>query len=269
MGCDPALEARIRVGRQAVKDQIDFFHAHFGQVESQWKEDRTRVTMTDLTISNEVEKVIGEAFAEDQFFSEETACKDGPVPVNSEYFWIIDPVDGTNNYALGMSMCAISLGLFRDGMPVYGWIYDYSRRSLMEGGPGMGITDGGKPMKASDRQLGGQLYVAFNSSGKEPELVERMLQFCKHGCRLRDLGSGALHMSYLANGIMDGAISTRLRIWDIAAALAFVEEAGLRVKWLGKSPLPYRQFDVEEAPSPFYAGSETFLKVAEEVSPLS
>jgi len=269
MGCDPALEARIRVGEAAVKSQIDFFHAHFGKVESQWKEDNTRVTMTDLTISREVEQAVKSAFEEDQFFSEETSNQDGPVPITSEFFWIIDPVDGTNNYALGMSMCAISLGLFRNGLPVYGWIYDYSRRSLMRGGPGLGIFDGDRPMEASKRGLGGQLYVAFNSSGKEPELVESMLQFCKHGCRLRDLGSGALHMAYLANGIIDGAISTRLKMWDIAAALAFVDEAGLQVRWLGENPLPYREFDVEEAPWRFYAGGETFFKIAEAVAPLA
>ena len=73
-------------------------------------------------------------FAKDDFCSEESNPQDEVMPLNANFAWVVDPIDGTNNYALGVPLCAISLGLLYAGEPIYGFIYDHSTRSLLEGG---------------------------------------------------------------------------------------------------------------------------------------
>ena len=133
------IEKRIQAGAEVVESQVPQFKRWMGKVKSRWKADCSRVTEADLAISREVESRILEAFPQDQFFSEETRASDAPYDIESEYVWVIDPVDGTNNFALGMPTCAISLGLLRNGYPVYGIIYDASRTSSCTAAKGVAV----------------------------------------------------------------------------------------------------------------------------------
>src|SRR3954462_8406914 len=138
----PELLARIEAAQRAVRAQTELLHREFGRSESKWKSDGTRVTAVDVAISEGIFRELGSQFASDQFFSEELADTDAPIPVTARFSWVLDPIDGTNNFALGISHCAISLALCENGVPVYGVVYDLSRRTLMHGGPGFGMQDG-------------------------------------------------------------------------------------------------------------------------------
>ena len=122
--------------------QVEYFRAHFGSAESRWKKDGTRVTIVDETISRELFSLLHKEFPEDDYCSEEGAETAIPVATNAEFCWILDPVDGTNNYAVGVPECCISLGLLRHGIPVYGFIYDYGRDNLLQGGKEFGAIEG-------------------------------------------------------------------------------------------------------------------------------
>jgi len=139
---DPEISARAIAARLAVEDQTAFLHSEFGRVESRWKSDGTRVTAADIAISERIFAALRARFPEDQFFSEELADAPDPIPVTARFCWILDPIDGTNNFALGIPHCAISLALAEHGEPIYGVVYDLSRRVLMHGGPGFGMHDG-------------------------------------------------------------------------------------------------------------------------------
>src|SRR5688572_14146795 len=121
---DEATTRRIAAGLTTVRDRTEYLHAHFGRAESHWKHDGTRVTTADLAISAAIFADLRRHFPEDQCFSEETEPGGAPVPMHTRFSWILDPVDGTNNYALGIPVCAISLALLEDGVPVCGFIYD-------------------------------------------------------------------------------------------------------------------------------------------------
>jgi myo-inositol-1(or 4)-monophosphatase len=261
---EEALKQRIESGLAAVKSQVPLFHRLFGKVDSQWKSDRSRVTEADLTISRETETMILAAFPQDQFFSEETEDQDEPVPFSSEFVWIIDPVDGTNNFALGMSMCAISLGLLRNGVPVYGFIYDFSRQVLMHGGKGLGAFDGDSSMRPSDRTKSNELFSAFD--GFSAERLFLLLSALKgKGFKMRNVGSGTLHLAYTANGLMDGSFSNRVAIWDIAASYALCEAVGSEFHFFGSSIFPMTEFNLKAPKIYYYAGTSYFCRMVEKI----
>ena len=261
---EEAIQKRIEEGLATVKSQVPLFHRLFGKVESQWKSDRSRVTEADLTISRESEARILQAFPDDQFFSEETQDQTEPVPIRSEFVWIIDPVDGTNNFALGMSMCAISLGLLRNGVPVYGFIYDFSRQVIMHGGKGLGAFDGESVMRPSDRKESNELFGAFD--GFSAERLFKLLTALKgRGIKMRNVGSGTLHLAYTANGLMDGSFSNRVAIWDIAASYALCEAVGSEFHFFGSTIFPMTEFNLKAPKIYYYAGTSCFCRFVEKI----
>jgi len=244
-GAAPELLARIQAARAAVLAQVEFFHREFGRTKSRWKADGSRVTTADLAISENVARVLLLRFEQDQCFSEELEDSAAPIPATSKYCWVLDPIDGTNNYALGLSHCAISLGLLCDGMPVYGVIYDGARRVLMHGGPGFGVWDGERciePKQASERKLSERSLVGFHSpyelryAGQASVLAE--------AAKLRALGASALHMAYVAVGLFDAVVDHNVKIWDIAAAVPMILATGGTVHYVTPPPFPLRTFDV-------------------------
>lgn len=258
------IQKRIEAGIAAVEAQIPLFKRLFGNVVSQWKADRSRVTEADLTISRQTEARILEAFPEDQFFSEETLDQTEPAPITSEFVWIIDPVDGTNNFALGMSMCAISLGLLRHGEPIYGFVYDASRQTLMHGGKGRGAVDGGSEMRPSQRTESNELFAAFD--GFSVDRLFKLLAALKgQGFKMRNVGSGTLHLAYTANGLMDGSFSNRVNVWDIAAAYALCEAVGSEFHFFDESIFPLKEFNIKAPKLYYYAGTSHYCRTVEKI----
>ena len=115
MPVSPPLARRIELARTLVTSQIPVFDASFGAVPSEWKPDGSRVTSADLAISANLRHALLAAFPEDQFCSEEMVGDECPLALTSIYVWMVDPIDGTNNYALGIPSCAIALALFAHG----------------------------------------------------------------------------------------------------------------------------------------------------------
>jgi len=241
----PELLARIQAARAVVLGQVEFFHREFGRAKSRWKADGSPVTTADLAISENVARALLARFEQDQVFSEELEDSTAPLPVTAKYCWVLDPIDGTNNYAIGLSHCAISLGLLCDGVPVYGVIYDGARRVLMHGGPGFGVWDGERrtDLRATqDLRFGPGSLVGFHSpyesryAGQAAVLAEAV--------KLRALGASALHIAYVAVGLFDGVVDHNVKIWDIAAAVPMLLAAGGTIHYVTPPPFPLCSFDV-------------------------
>src|SRR3954462_10103426 len=98
----PELLARIEAAQRAVRAQTELLHREFGRAESKWKYDGTRVTAIDVAISENIFRELGAQFSTDQYFSEELAETEAPIPVTARFAWVLDPIDGTNNFALGI-----------------------------------------------------------------------------------------------------------------------------------------------------------------------
>src|SRR3954471_9472675 len=157
------LLSRIAAAKRAVLAQTELLHREFGRAESKWKADGTRVTAVDVAISEGIFRELAAQFPADQYFSEELADTDAPIPVTARFSWVLDPIDGTNNFALGIPHCAISLALCENGEPVYGVVYDLSRRTLLHGGPGFGVKDGERDVRVSTAAFTRETMVGFHS----------------------------------------------------------------------------------------------------------
>src|SRR5882757_1207205 len=118
------LLTRIAAGQRAVQAQTALMHREFGRTSFTLKSDGTRVTPVDIAISEGIVAELRAQFPDDDFFSEELTQADAPIPLTKRFAWVLDPIDGTNNYAMGIAHCAISLGLLENGRPAYGVIYD-------------------------------------------------------------------------------------------------------------------------------------------------
>jgi myo-inositol-1(or 4)-monophosphatase len=248
------LSARIEAAQRAVLSQTDLLRREFGRAKSNWKADGTRVTPVDIAISENIFRELGAPFPGDQFLSEELADAGAPIPVTAGFAWVLDPIDGTNNYALGIPYCAISLALLENGAPVYGVIYDLARRSLIHGGPGFGVHDGERLVtRVKNERPHRESLVGLHSPTDKAlvPLADRVLSEFK----IRGLGSAALHLAYVATGLFEGTVDFNVKIWDLAAAIPLCMEAGAEIHFLNGEQLPVRQFDLKMKPIRYFAGS--------------
>lgn len=248
---DVSIEKRVLAGRAAIWGQVGFLHRNLGKVESLWKEDATRVTEVDLEVAKQIFQLLESIFPEDDYFSEEMDPGQGVLARKGEFSWILDPIDGTNNYALGIPFCSISLALLRDGKPVYGLIYDAGRRKMMEGGKGYPLLDGDETISANQPTT--TKFVAVHSVRS---LEERdHLSSIVANYKVRAMGSSALHLAYVANNLFAGMVDINIKIWDIAAAVALCEAVGKEVRFLNKPAFPLDEFDIGMSPLHVCAGN--------------
>lgn len=246
------LVARAEAARSAVLAQTGLLLREFGRAESRWKADGTRVTAVDIAISENIFALLRASFPGDQMFSEELP-EGPPITVKSRFGWVLDPIDGTNNFALGIPHCAIALALIEDGEPVYGAVYDLSRRVLMHGGPGFGMHDGDRDACVSTEPITRETLIGIHSPNDKALMpaAEAVLSHFK----IRGLGSATLHLAYVAAGLFGGAVDFNLKIWDLAAAIPLCRAAGGEVIFMNGEQLPMRVFDLKMAKIMYVAGS--------------
>ncbi|KZS85152.1 MULTISPECIES: inositol monophosphatase family protein [Mycobacterium] len=167
----------------------------------------------------------------------------GGTPVDSPWVWVLDPVDGTFNYAAGSPMAAILLGLLHHGDPVAGltWLpFIDERYTAVTGGPLMknGVARPRlAPAKLADSLIGVGTFSA-DSRGRFPGRYRLAVleNLSRVSSRLRMHGSTGIDLVYVADGILGGAISFGGHVWDHAAGVAQVRAAGGIVTNLAGEP---------------------------------
>lgn len=259
---DNALRHRVNAARVALRGQFEFFQNQLGKVASEWKADDTRVTFADFAVSENVLRALRSSFPKDVAFSEESDLCDEAMPLNAKYVWVLDPIDGTNNYALGMRTCAISLGLLKSGQPYYGFIYDGSSGELIEGGPGEPLLVNGRRWIVPQRPLDPMSSIValhFPLSNSRCEDFRDLLS----SFRVRCLGSCALQLAYTAMGKLDGFIDEKVKVWDVAGGLALLAAGKRSYRFLGSDPFPLRFADPNSPSLRICGGSEAFMEVVD------
>jgi len=161
---------------------------------------------------------------------------------SSGFRWIVDPLDGTTNYAHGVPHFAVSIGVEHAGRREVGVIYDPIRDELFSARRGDGAFLNGDPIHVSgtdrlDRALlaTGFSYAVHHEQIRNLEYFER---FIKRAQGVRRAGSAALDIAYVASGRFDGFWEMHLHAWDVAAGLLIVEEAGGRISDFDGAPPP-------------------------------
>ena len=246
------LTRRIAAARRIVASQSARLHRGFRRARSAWKSDGTRVTTADLAISAEILGRLRKSFPEDQAFSEEQLDARPPA-ITARFVWVLDPIDGTNNYAAGIPLCAISLALLDRGRPVYGVVYDLARRTLIHGGPGLGAFDGRRRGRVRPGPPHVQSLIGFHSP-VDPASAPAAAPVIEH-FKIRGLGSSTLHLAYVGIGLLDGVVDHNVRVWDIAAAHAIALGGGAQVRYLRHGPFPLRRFALDMPRIHYVAGN--------------
>lgn len=252
------VEKRIAAAKQAVLAETALMHREFGRAKPEIKHDGTKVTPVDIAISQHIQDAIAAQFPGDQFFSEELAPTDKPVAVTSEFCWVLDPIDGTNNYAGGIIYCAISLALLQNGNPIYGVVYDMARKVLIHGGAGRGVWDGENAIKPRTAAPDNHSLIGFHSP-VDKSFADEGKRLIEH-FKIRGLGSSTLHLAYAAVGLLNGVVDHNNKVWDIAAACALLSDAGVDIHYLENPPFPMREFSLKAPRVQYVAGNTAMVK---------
>ena len=189
-----------------------------------------RVTKADIEAEEAIITVIKGKFPDHNILAEEKEYKQ----TDSPFVWIIDPLDGTNNFAHGLPVFSVSIAMAKDNILLMGVVYDPTRDELFCAKKGEGAALNSKPIGVSNAQnlsesiLGTGFYY---NRGKEMENnLENINKFFKNGIiGIRRMGSAALDLCYVACGRLDGFWEHYLSTWDFAAGIFIVEEAGGKV----------------------------------------
>ena len=254
------LDERIEFALNSVKEQKELFTRHFGKVASDWKQDGSRVTAADHALSEALRLAIAGRFRGDAFLSEEAVA--GEQSLDSEYAWLVDPIDGTNNFARGLNTCSISVGLLRHGEPIYGVIYDHSFKATFHGGPERGLWIDERAVHPHREAVSNQSIIASQEHSIGVALKDSTAIMSRF--KTRALGSSALHLAYVAAGLMDGSIAHLNHTWDIAAGVALLKSVGSDIHYLDDSPFPMKSFNTASPPFGYITGRAEVIEAIRE-----
>ena len=198
----------------------------FGKVSYKQKRRADLLTIADLESQKTILGAIRRAFPGDDYKAEEDEVK----LTGAEYLWIIDPLDGTTNYAHGYPVACASIGVLRNGKPFLGGVYDPFRDELFLARKGAGARLNGRRMSVTATPgLADSLLItgfAYDRAERADYYLARFKAFMVKCHDVRRSGSAALDMAWIAAGRADGFWEYELNPWDVAAGLLLIQEAG-------------------------------------------
>ncbi len=184
------------------------------------------LTEADGAVERFLSEQLGALFPEDGFQGEEAGLHRG-----GDLRWVVDPIDGTSNFAHGGQRWCVSVGLMGGGRPLLGVIVAPELEQVFLASEGKGATLNGRAIRAAATDDLSRAIVECGWSPRRPN--EDYHALCRgvmgRGAMLRAGGSGALGLADVACGTLDGYIEAHINLWDVAAALAILREAGARV----------------------------------------
>jgi myo-inositol-1(or 4)-monophosphatase len=237
-----ASTTTARVGEQLLAD--------FGSATATEKADGSLLTQSDLRSDREIRACIAETFPEHGILTEES---DRTLP-DTEWCWVVDPIDGTTNFARRIPLWSISLGLLYRGTPVFGFVHcppvGQTFHGFWSGSSGLTAPVGaflnGQPIRVSAELPSQNQLFSFCS---------RSLQVIEHPfpCKIRMLGVATYNLLTVATGVCLGAMEATPKIWDIAGVLPIVQAAGGVWVFLNSDPEfplePGRDYSNDSFPS--------------------
>ena len=199
------------------------------------------VTEADHASEKAIFEVIKNDYPDHFLLSEET----GEIVTDSSYKWIIDPIDGTVNFAHGLPLCCVSIGLEQDGQMIMGVVHNPFFKEFFFAQKGYGATLNDKKITVSQETsvltsclVTGFPYSYLDQPNGPLEVFSRLI---RAGVPVRRLGSAAIDLCWVAAGRFDGFYEHKLNAWDSAAGYLMVEEAGGRVSdFTGGRYSPYQ-----------------------------
>lgn len=222
---DADLSSRLKAASDAVWEAGQLVLS-YGQrpavLDVREKAPQDLVTAADHASDALLKRRLAAAFPTDAFLTEESGGEVG------EHLWVIDPIDGTGNFARGLGHFCVSVAFLDGGRPRLGLIYDPTRDELFMAQEGAGARCNGRLMSVSPASEPGKALVDAGYSHRHPKadylsIVERLVS---KGYGFCQAGSAALGLAYVGDGRLDAFCELHLHAWDVLAGLLIVREAG-------------------------------------------
>ncbi len=223
---DPMLNIAVRAARAAgdiivrAMDRVDLLSITV-------KSRNDFVSDVDRQAEREIVNILQKAYPGHAVLGEEHGAQG---PSDSEYVWVIDPLDGTTNFLHGFPQFAVSIALFHRGKVERGVVYDPVKQELFTAARGAGATLNNRRLRVTKQKgLQGALLgtgIPFKDQSYIDEYLAMMKSLLKDAAGIRRAGSAALDLAYVAAGRFDGFWEIGLQQWDMAAGVLLVLEAG-------------------------------------------
>lgn len=214
VACAIAREAG-RLVRTRFEERGEVLDLHF-------KGPQDYLTKTDGEVEKLIAARLAHSFPEDAFFGEEG----GGTRANK--VWIVDPIDGTADFARGVPYFCVSMAFVADGLTHVGVVYDPMADELFAAQRGHGATLDGKPIHVSEIHDVQRSVIEAGWSPRAPfdDYIKLLTRLNALGAGVKRRGSGALGLAYVAMGRQDAYCELHINAWDAAAAVLLIEEAG-------------------------------------------
>lgn len=200
--------------------------ARFGKVRASYKGRANLVTAADLESQRAALGLLRKSFPNHDYLAEESARRE----TGAEYLWVIDPLDGTTNFAHGYPVGCVSIGLLRRGVPTLGGICDPFRGERFTARRGRGAFLNGRRLRVSKTATVAEALLVtgfpYDRAKRSRFYVEFYRSFMVSCHDVRRSGSAALDLAWIAAGRADGFWEFNLSPWDVAAGALLVTEAG-------------------------------------------
>lgn len=225
--CTVAIEAALIAGKLLKEG----FGTSFSI--SSKKERHDLVTEYDVRSEKTIISHITSVYPDHIFLAEESGTSGTADSSDSSVRWVIDPLDGTVNFAHGVPVFAVSIAAEVRGELTCGVIYHPLLDELFVAEKGKGAWLNGKQIHVSTTQTLSDSFLVtgfpYSVSSNPSDCIDHFYRFLKLGLPIRRLGSAALDLAYTAAGRFDGFWEVELSPWDVAAGVLLVEEAGGKV----------------------------------------
>lgn len=224
MDIDSLKKVLLEATEEAGKIILDYFQGSF-TVENK-DSINNLVTEVDTHSEKKIIEIIKQNYPGHSIISEEI----GELIQDSPFQWIIDPIDGTVNFAHGIPLCCVSIGIKHKDELLLGAVYNPMMNELFFAEKGKGATLNNKPIQVSQKSDFRKACLVTGFPYRWPENSEHPIKvferFILEGLPVRRLGSAAIDLCWVACGRFDGFWEYNLSSWDVAAGYLIVQEAG-------------------------------------------
>lgn len=190
------------------------------------KDHNSLVTYVDQTAEKKIVKRLQELIPEATFITEEDTVEQA----EGDLVWIIDPLDGTNNFLQKIPHFAVSIALRHKDEMVIGVVYDVMREECYSAVKGDGAYVNDRPIRVSQKESIDDCVLAtgfpYAKNMNFKPLINTLEHWMLHARGIRRFGAAALDLCFVAAGRIDCYYEFKLNIWDVAAGMLIVEEAG-------------------------------------------
>ena len=225
------LKRYLEIATDAAKEGGKILFKHWGKLTQIYNKaiQGDLVTVADKESEKVIISYLEQACPTHAILSEEV----GMLAKNSESCWVVDPLDGSTNYAHQFPFSAVSIGLLFQEKPIVGVVFNPMHGEMFQGAQGLGATLNGIKIHVSKvNTLQDSLLVSGFPYDRRENPDNNYAEFCfltNQTQGVRRLGSAALDLAYVAAGRFDGYWERGIKPWDIAAGIVLVQEAGGRV----------------------------------------